>query len=75
MFTLHIDLGQVLLGGMIGIVGYFVKRMIDSFGSRLDKHENILFELSGQIQKVIGYSTGYNEANGFTSDRRKKPRI
>lgn len=67
MFTFHVDLGQVILAGMIGIIGYLVKRMVDQFGMRLDKHEDILFTLSGQIQKVIGFSQGFN-------DRRKNQR-
>lgn len=69
MFTFHVDLGQLILAGMIGIIGYLVKRMIDQFGSRLDKHEDILFTLSGQIQKVIGFSQGINHN---IVDRRKK---
>jgi hypothetical protein len=54
MFTAQIDLGQVLLSLLIGVVGWFVKRTIDKFEVRLDKHENILFGVNGDIQAIIG---------------------
>lgn len=53
-FHLSVDLGQVIISGCIGIIGYFVKRTIESFGKRLDRHEDILFNMSQDLQRVIG---------------------
>lgn len=54
MFTLNVDLGQLITTGMIGIVGYFVKRTIDKFEIRLDRHEEVIFKINGDIQAIIG---------------------
>lgn len=54
MFTLNVDLGQVLLGTLIAIIGYFVKRNVDQFEKRIDKHEEILFTMNGDLQIIVG---------------------
>ena len=46
-FTLHVDLGQLIISSLITIVGYFVKKTIDKFDMRLEKHEEVLFKLAG----------------------------
>ena len=54
MFTLNVDLGQIIISALIGIIGWFIKRTIDSFGKRLDKHDEILIGLVGDVQRLIG---------------------
>lgn len=54
MFHLQVDLGQVILATLIAIVGYFVKKTIDDFGNRIDKHEEILFQMAQDIQFIVG---------------------
>lgn len=54
MFTLNVDLGQIILSVLIGIIGWFMKRTIDSLGKRLDRHDEILIGLVGDVQRLIG---------------------
>lgn len=54
MFSFNIDLGQIIIAGLIGIVGYFFKRTIDEFKTRIDKHEDILFKMNGDLQLLVG---------------------
>lgn len=54
MFTAHIDLGQVIISILIGTVGWFVKRTIDRMDRRLDKHEDVIFNMNGSIQRIAG---------------------
>jgi hypothetical protein len=70
VFSFNVDLGQVVIGGLIAIVGWLVKREITDVGVRLDRHENIISDLVGKMQNVIGY----NQAMREMSDRRKLPR-
>lgn len=53
-FTANFDLGQAIIAILISIVGYFVKKTIDKFDGRLDKHEDILFKMSGDVQLLKG---------------------
>lgn len=55
-FTAHVDLGQVIIMAMMGTIGFFVKRTIDDFSKRLDKHDSQLFKLVGDVQRLIGRS-------------------
>lgn len=66
LFTFHVDLGQIIISGLIGVVGYLIKRQIDSFESRINKHESVLFQMNGDIQAIIGH---------LGVERRKLPRI
>lgn len=49
-----IDLGQIIIATLIAIVGWFVKREINSFNSRLDRHEIVITKLSGHVQNLMG---------------------
>jgi len=54
---LHIDLGQVIiigLGSLITIIAWFTKNELTSFGSRLDKHQEILFSMNQTLSTVVG---------------------
>lgn len=55
MFHLQLDLGQIIISVLIAIVGFFVKKTISDFGTRIDKHETILFKMAQDIQYIIGY--------------------
>ncbi len=56
MFNATIDLGQVVLASLIMIIGYFVKRTLNEFGSRLDKHDTILLNLVRDVGMLVGRS-------------------
>ena len=47
---------QTVTAAMIGIIGYLVKKTIDEFGKRIDKHDEILLSLVGDVQRLIGRS-------------------
>ena len=63
MFSPNVDLGQVIIASLIGTIGFFVKRTIDDFGRRLDRHEEIIFKVVKDTQLILGLL-----------DRRSKPR-
>lgn len=57
MFTLHIDLGQVILSAIaavMGIIVWFMKRTVEGFGERIDRHDRILFNLNGNVRQIMG---------------------
>ncbi len=66
MFTFNVDLGQLIIAGLIGIVGYFVKHTIDKVESRLDKNENAMFVMSNSVQRLIGNLEVSNERRKTT---------
>lgn len=54
MFTFQVDLGQVLLGMMMGIIGWFIKRTLDQFDKKIEKHELVIFRMANDLQYIIG---------------------
>lgn len=58
MFTWNIDLGQILITCSIGIVGYLIKHILDHIMHTLDRHEDIIFKLSGKVEKLFGILSG-----------------
>lgn len=54
LFTFKIDLGQVILAGMIGVLSWLIKRTIDSIEKRIEKHEQIIFDMNGKLQLIVG---------------------
>ncbi len=54
MFTPNVDLGQILLGVLIAIIGWFIKREIVTLSNRLDKHDDILLNLVSELGEVKG---------------------
>lgn len=57
MYTAHIDLGQIIIGvlvGVVGIVGWFIKKEIVTFGQRLDKNETAIFNMAQQVSTAVG---------------------
>jgi hypothetical protein len=57
MITAHIDIGQVVISGLlvsVTIIGWFIKRELSSFCGRLNKHDDILISLTGNVQRLTG---------------------
>lgn len=57
MIDSYINLGQVVISVLllfITVIGYFIKKDIESFGKRLDKHDEMLFNLAGSVQRLMG---------------------
>ena len=45
MFTLNVDLGQVLLATMIAIIGWLTSNKLANIDAQLVKHDNMIFEV------------------------------
>lgn len=54
MFKGTIDLGQIIISGLIAAVGWFVKRTIEKIESRVDSHEGLLFKMHGDVKEIKG---------------------
>lgn len=68
MITTHIDLGQLILAGMIGVIGYLIKRMVDRVDQRLDKHDALLMGLIKDVAHLIGI-VGRRRSNHLEESR------
>lgn len=58
MISPSIDLGQLIVALLLSILtllGWFIKKEITNFGKRIDRHDEILFNLTGTVQRLIGY--------------------
>jgi hypothetical protein len=53
-FELKFDFGQIILGSLIAIIGYLIKRQINEFSDRLDKHDEMIRGLFGDVQYIVG---------------------
>ena len=75
--NVHIDLGQVILIGVslvIAIIGFFIKKEITSFGTRLDEHQRILFQMAQTLATAVGKVDIIDKVvNGRTHDLSKPP--
>lgn len=38
------------------MIAWFIKKEINTFGARLDKHDTIITQLVGDVQRLIGMS-------------------
>lgn len=54
VFNPSIDLGQLIVATLLTIIGYFVKKELSTLTRRLDQHEQRIFNLVGDVQKLIG---------------------
>ena len=63
MMDLHVELGQIIIASLIATVGFFVRREISTIAKRLDKHDEVIFNLAGSVQRLIGFYSA--------NDRRK----
>jgi len=69
-FKWSIDLGQLIVSSgilLVAIIIWFVKREINLFSTRLDKHDIIILQLVGDVQKLIGMNISWDGR----ADRRK----
>lgn len=57
MFTFNVDLGQLIIVSLIGIVGWFVNRTIQGIEKKLERHDQILGDLTGEVQFLLGKSS------------------
>lgn len=54
MITANVELGQLIIAGMVAAVGWFVQRTIITFEERISKHEEMMFEMNGDIKEIKG---------------------
>lgn len=54
MVNTSIDLGQLIIAILITLVGFFIKRELNTFTKRLDIHDSILRKLITDTATVIG---------------------
>ena len=69
-FKWSIDLGQLIVSAgilLVAVIIWFVKKEINSFAFRLDKHDTIIQQLVGDVQKLIGMNIAWDKR----MDRRK----
>ncbi len=76
---IHIDLGQIIIASILtslAVIGYLIKREVGNFAQRLDKHEDIILRLVGDVQRLIGISMvnegGRNDQRGRVRWREQK---
>lgn len=58
MIESHIDVGQLIISGLIVIVGWFIANQIIDFKKKIERHDTILFSLTGSVQRLIGIYQG-----------------
>lgn len=54
MFSFQVDLGQILIVGSIGIIGWFVKKTINDLENKLSDHDDLLHDLGRDVNRLIG---------------------
>jgi fluoride ion exporter CrcB/FEX len=52
---------NVITALLIGIIGYFIKRTIEEFSAKLTKHDDAIFQLAGNVQRLIGFQEAFTE--------------
>lgn len=55
MISNNVDLGQLIIGALITIVGWFSINTINDFKKQLEKHQTILMDLVRDVQLIKGY--------------------
>lgn len=66
----HIDAGQILISCITAcllVISWFIKRELGTIASRLNRHEELIFDLAGHVQRILGMEQLWNGL-----DRRKK---
>ena len=54
MFTLQVDLGQILIVSVLSVTGFLVKRELSSISNRLNDHDARIYGLMGDVKELIG---------------------
>lgn len=60
MVSSNIDVGQLLIAGLIGVVGWFVNRTISRFERRLDNHDKIILRLLNYYTALTGKTIDFD---------------
>ena len=60
VFTFHIDFGQIVISTFIAVIGYLLINLISGFRERLDKHDQLLIGLVGDVQRLIGLTHNWS---------------
>lgn len=60
VFTFHIDFGQIVITSFIAVMGWLLLNMIGGFKERLNKHDELLIGLVGDVQRLIGLTHNWN---------------
>lgn len=54
MINANIDLGQLIVAGMIAVIGYFLKKELTTITARLNKHDQMIIRMFGDINLLLG---------------------
>jgi len=54
MFSFQVNLGQLVIVASIASIGWFIKHTISDLGNRLDDHEERLYTLTSELNRLIG---------------------
>lgn len=49
MITTSVDLGQLLIIGSLGIIGWFLKRELEHIRTRLARHDRMIFKVAVKL--------------------------
>jgi hypothetical protein len=52
------DLGQLITGGIIGLLGWLIKREIARITTKIEAHDKMFFDLNSHVQRLIGRDEG-----------------
>lgn len=55
MFTFSIDLGQIVIASMMGIIGYSIKKTIDRIFETLDNHDKLINSLRIELAELRSF--------------------
>jgi hypothetical protein len=50
MISTNIDIGQLLIVTALAIIGWFIKRELDTITKRLDRHDAMLLRMLGRVR-------------------------
>jgi len=62
LFRTTFDLGQVILCGIIGTLGWLIKREIARITTKIEAHDEMFYNLNGHVQRLIGREEGIESA-------------
>lgn len=54
MFTATIDLGQIIIASCMAVIGFFIKWELARITARIDKHDDLLYQLTGEVRELLG---------------------
>ena len=54
MITTNVDLGQIILGTLIALVGFLIKNELSRINDRLDAHDERILDLIRTVARIDG---------------------